>query len=204
MELIHAFSTIDVVLYTVAIAVPFSLLLIGKSAPRLSNNPSFGHVLSILVALVFVGLVFEVLFCIYLSNKGTDLITDVPIMALLAPFVFGVGTLWTATRIIPFSELRRFPLLRRVWSLLLLAAVMLVAFMVLKHTYWIIFSGIVGFLIVAFVGWILMRKLFNRVTGEAPPDGDPDLISEVISESKAEAARLAEQIARDEHVGKQP
>jgi hypothetical protein len=114
MDLIHAFSSIDAVLYVVALAVPVSLLLIGRSAPRLSENTSFGHVLSVLVALALVGLVFELLFCIYLVNKGTDLITDVPVMALLAPLVFGFGTLWTATRIIPFSELRRFPLLHRV------------------------------------------------------------------------------------------
>ena len=114
MDLIHAFSSIDVVLYTVACAVPVLLFFVGRSAPKLAENTSFGHVLSVLVALALVGLVFELLFCIYLSNKGTDLITDVPMMALFSPIMFGFGTLWTATRIIPFAKLRRFPLLHRV------------------------------------------------------------------------------------------
>ena len=201
MDLFQLLSNVDVLLYLLAFAVPLMLLFLGKVAPKLSESTAFGQALSVLIALGLVGLVFELLLCIYLTKKGTDLMTDVPLMALFSPLVFGFGTLWTGTRIISFAELRRFPVLRRVWAMLTLSAVVLVAWLVLKQTYWLVFSGIVGFLIVALVGWTLIRKLAARVTDPAPPGGDPNLVDEVISDSKAEAARLAEQIARDSNAG---
>jgi hypothetical protein len=185
-----------------AFAVPALLFIVSQTHRSGPKSNAWGHLLSSLVALGLVAIVFEVLMCIYLSKKGTDLMNEVPYMALLSPLVFGLGTLWTATRIMPFSELKRFPLLRRVWATLSLAAVLLGAFLILKHTYLVVFSGILGFLIVALVGWTLIRKLVARVTESAPPDGDPDLVAEVIADSRAEARRLAEQIAHEENAQK--
>lgn len=205
MDAIEALGGARGVLYVVAFGVPVLVwgsgaLSTGSGAGSPGERPGpsrgFGHVASALVALGLLTLVFEVLIAIYVSGQGTDLVAGVPALDLIAPAFFGLGTLFAATRRLPFAELRRYPLLRRVWSLLSAAGLVLIAFMVLKHTYWLVFSGIVGFVIVAIIAWTLLRKLVGRTIEPPPKGGDPDLFDEVADESRQRASRLTDAIGR--------
>ena len=190
LEFIEAAAVAWPVLLVVAAATPVALWLYGRFARDAVTSRVFGHLASGLVALGLLAMVFASMVFFYLHRRGTDLVAGVPVDVLIAPYWFGIGNLLAATRVVPFANLRTYPLLRRVWTFLSLAALVLAAWMVLKHTYWLVFSGIIGFLVVAIVIYVLARKLWGRATSPPPTGGDADLFDEVAAGSRRRASRL--------------
>lgn len=193
-ELFQSLAPVAPVFLVLALACPLGLYLWGRFDRTARLRRSFGHVASGMVALGLLVMVLATMILAYLHGKGLSLVSDISVLALVLPYVFGLGNLFAATRIVPFATLKTFPLLRRVWAVLTLAAVIFGAWIVLKHTYWLIFSGIIGFLVVALVVWTLIRKLSRRATRPAPPDGDPDLFDDVAAESKDRVGRLLDRL----------
>jgi len=194
MELLRSMQGAAPVLTGIGLAFPLLLYGWGRmlSAPR--TSPSYGAVSSVFVAIGLIGAVLGLLLSLYLHNTGTNLVTDVRWDVLVVPWWFGLGNLFAVTRFVPFSELREYPMLRRVWALLSAAGLVFVAFLILRHTYWLVFSGIMGFVIVAIIAWTAFQVLFRRGTEPPPDSGDPDFFDDVAGRSRRRVARLAEQM----------
>ena len=169
-DLLVSLGTIDVPLYATALAAPPGLWAWGRFAPTAKTSRAFGHVASSAISVGLILVVLEVLVLGYLRGKGVDLFTGVPALAILAPPWLAFGGLFAATRVVPFAELRRYPLLKRVWATLSMAALVFVAWIVLSHTVWLVVSGLLGFAVVAFLGWRLFVKLARKATD---PDHEP-------------------------------
>ena len=196
LDLLRSLRGAQSVLLAVAYALPVLLGVWAVALRRAQPGRVFGHAASTTIAVGLLSIVVEGVLLTYLRGKGVDLFEDVSLAVMAAPIWLGLGSIWAASQAMPFAELRRYPLLRRVWSMLLAAALILAAWLVLKHTYWLVFSGIVGFLIVAIIAWTLFQKLVGRVTGKTPDQGDPDLWDEVASDSRRRVGRLAGELAR--------
>ncbi len=192
LELVKALGRVDLVLYAVAFGLPIAVLVGGRLWPSLASREGVRKTLSALVALGLLTMLLAVMLFGVLRRRGTDLFADVPFLALLGPFVFGAGTWWAATRVVPFAELRRYPLLRRVWATLLFGAVAFAAVMILERTVVLVVTGLVGALIVGIILWSLLSRLGRRVTAEPPPEGDGELLDEVAGDSKKRLTRIAD------------
>ena len=202
MDLLRALGSGGLVLTVAAFAAPLLVGLWARFVPGASRSRLFGHTASATIALGLVGTVFEVILLVYLSGKGVDLFEDLAATAIFAPPWLAFGGIWAATRAVPLAELRRYPLLRRVWSMLSVAALVFVGYLVLRHTYWLVFSGIIGFVIVAIIAYTLFQKLLKRATDAAPDRGDPDLFDEVADQSRGRVARLMGAMTRSPRKGK--
>ena len=196
LELGRALSAGWPVALGVSLGAPLVLWLWGTRQARDRESPAYGHTASLLVALGLVTMVLAVLTLGYLHGQGTDLVADVPVLALFAPFWFGGGNLLAATRRVSFTKLRTYPLLRRVWAVLSLGAVVFAGWMVLRHTYWLVFSGLVGFVVVAIVAYTLFRKLGRRASSPPPEGGDPDLFDDVAAGSRHRVKRFLGAVGR--------
>ena len=200
LELCQQLSAVWPVLLVLSVGSPAFLYIWGRRQHATSGGAgesrAFGQIASALVALGLVTVVLALLTFAYLHGQGTNLVTEVPVLALLAPFWFGGGNLFAATRHVSFARLRTYPLLRRVWAVLSVGALLFVAWLVLRHTYWLVFSGIIGFAIVAIIAYTLFRKLGRRATSPAPRGGDPDLFDEVVEDSQRRAGRLLSALNR--------
>ena len=126
MNLVESLGSAQSILTWAAFGVPVLLWIWGWLHRGASESRVFGHLASFAVALGLLTMVVGALVMLYLHRNGTDLMTEVPAASLIAPVFFGLGTLFAATRTVPFSELQRYPLLRRVWALLSVAALIVI------------------------------------------------------------------------------
>lgn len=176
-----------------ALATP--VVLFGWTfSPASRTSRKFGWVASTLVAAGFVAMPVALGFLIYMGGRGTDL-GEVSLVGILSPFWFGLGNVWAATRAQPFVQLKTYPLLRRVWATLLSALLLMLALFILSRTYMLIFTGIIGFVILAIVIWTLFQKLVGRAVEPAPEGGDGDLLDDVAAESHRRVGRFAQRLA---------
>ncbi|MFT5430543.1 MAG: hypothetical protein ACI9OJ_001218 [Myxococcota bacterium] len=194
MELIEASQGAGPILTVLGIVTPVLLYGWVRLVPPARVSRGFGQLASTVIAVGLICLVVALLLSIYLHNTGTNLVTGVSWATLIVPWWFGLGNVFAVTRYISFSELREYPMLRRVWALLSAAGLVFAAFLVLRHTYWLVFSGVMGFLIVAVIAWTAFQVLFRRGTEARPDDGDPEFVDGLARRSKERIARLSKHL----------
>ena len=194
MDLLNSMNGISPVLSGLGILTPLCLYLWPRLSEDARHSTFYGHVASGLVALGLIVMFLGLLLSLYLHRTGTNLVTGVRWDLLLVPWWFGFGNLFATTRFLAFSELRKYPLLRRVWALLSAMALIYVAYLVLSHTVWLIFSGVMAFIIIAIVAFTLFQVLVRRGTEPPPEAGDGDLLDDVAERSKQRLARLTKHL----------
>ncbi len=194
MQLLQDLTWTRTPLLAVAFGYPFFLRVVGAAWANASESRLYGHIASWSVALGLVSATFGLALTVYMHRSGVNLITDVDFLALLAPFWFGLGALFAGTRVIAFERLRSFPVLRRVWSLLMAGLTLFAAFLVLRHTYWVVFSGIMGFLFVAVVVWTVFSTLADRALDNTDEEPE-DLLDEIAANSRRRLKRLSDAAA---------
>ncbi len=196
-DLIETLAGGESVLLPIALAVPLAIYIWAKLYAKGPERRLFGHVTSSVIALGLVGMVVDVAACMYLHSTGTNLV-DVPLLSIVAPFWFGFGSLFAATRAIPFDRLSQYPFLRRVWAILSIVGLCMVVWMILKHTFLVVWTSVIGFVILALIVWSLFSMLAKRVTDDAPQDGDPDLMDEVADDSRRRIGGFFKRIGRSD------
>lgn len=191
VELLGTLEELKLPLLTLALLAPILLRIVPLLWKSAGNSRVYARSAAAAVACGLITLTFSILSMVYFHKTGTDLAREVDIALLIAPLWFGGGLVYAGTREIPFSELRQYPVLRRVWSLLMAGCVLFGAFLVLRHTYWVVFSGILGFLIVAVVVWTLLGALAERALDPDSEDTE-ELLDQVASRSRQRLERLSE------------
>ncbi len=163
-DLVELLQKADVALTAASFATPVGLYAWGRALDAPRTDRTYGLVASSTVALGLITMVVAAATIVWLSGER-DLM-QVALLPMVAPFVFGFGGLWAATTHVPFDVLKEYAVLRRIWALLTLLAVVLVVYLVLKRTFLVVWTGIAGFLGLAIVAALIMRYLWSRVTDE--------------------------------------
>jgi len=191
VELLQRMEGVRIPLLIAAFVSPVLLRLIPLVWLGAKLSGVYARAAAACVATGLVTLTFSIACIVYFHRTGTDLARDVDVFLLFAPIWFGLGMLYAGTRELSFSQLRQYPVLRRVWSLLMSGVVLFAVFLVLRHTYWVVFSGLLGFLVVAVVVWTLLGALAERAL---EPDGEEteELLDQVASRSRERLQRLSD------------
>ncbi len=182
-DLIDALAGGQTVFIAIGLAVPVLIFVWGFAQRDGQESRLFGHVASSAIAVGLVAIVIDVAAMMTMRNGGASLL-DAPALPLLTPFWLGFGSLFAATRRVSFAHLRTYPLLRRVWAILSIVGLVMVVWMILKHTFLVVWTSVIGFVILALVVWSLFRMLARRAMEPAPEGGDPDLLDDVADDSK--------------------
>ena len=175
MELIAELAWTKPGFLALAYGYPILLIFLAKAWTHARTSRTYASVASASVAAGLMTATFGVLIAFYLHQTGVNLYSDVDFFTLVAPLWFGLGTVFGGTRVISFTRLRQYSILRRVWSLLMAGVTLFATFLVLRHTYWVVFSGILGFVTVALIVWAVVSSLADTAFGTDEPNTlEPD------------------------------
>jgi hypothetical protein len=164
-ELLADLGQAQWILFAIATAAPLLLFGFGRLVSRPIESRAFGWAASGSISIGLVGMALAAVSGYLMSGEGSLL--DAPLAPLLIPFWFGFGSLWVGTHFVPWDTLKTYPMLNRVWAVLSLALLIVVVFAVLQHTFLLVFTGIMGFVGLALVAFVLWHVLWGGVVGDS-------------------------------------